>query len=197
MEAANLGAWLAAHPDPAIVERAVAALRTVDSYLAGHPEGSDAFCQTVSAYLAAAQTVVSKFHPPSGEPGLSLAVPTWFYGHEPSNLFAPAIAKYFDNSIREEGLLALATRGVVFAPGSAGTQQEIFQDLTQNHYATYGMRSPMVLFGAQRYQAEHRLLLDMAARSKPDEQYADLIGLLDDEDQVVDFLEQHPPRPVD
>ena len=38
----------------------------------------------------------------------SLGVPTWFYGHEPTNLFATHVAKYFANSIREDGLLAIA-----------------------------------------------------------------------------------------
>ena len=74
----------------------------------------------------------------------SLAVPTWFYGHEPTNQFATHVAKYFANSIREDGLLAIATRGVVFSPGAAGTTQEVFQDATQNHYAVFGTASPMV-----------------------------------------------------
>jgi hypothetical protein len=29
----------------------------------------------------------------------SLAIPTWFYGHEPSNLFSSHIAKYFATEI--------------------------------------------------------------------------------------------------
>jgi predicted Rossmann-fold nucleotide-binding protein len=127
---------------------------------------------------------------------VSLAVPTWFYGHEPSNLFSTAIAKYFDNSIREEGLLAIAQAGVIFAPGSAGTMQEIFQDLTQNHYATYGTRSPMVFLGRERYAAEHALIqafLDQRSMSKV---YGDLVELTDDEDRVVDFIMRHPPRPA-
>jgi two-component system alkaline phosphatase synthesis response regulator PhoP len=44
--------------------------------------------------------------------------------------------------VREDGLLSLAKGGVVFAPGPAGTIQEIFQDLTQNHYGTLGSRRP-------------------------------------------------------
>ena len=77
----------------------------------------------------------------------SLAVPTWLYGHEPSTPFASDIAKYFQNSIREAGLLAIATYGVVFAEGSAGTLQEIFQDAAQNHYRSLGFFSPMVFLG--------------------------------------------------
>ena len=45
--------------------------------------------------------------------GESLAVPTWHYGHEPSSPFATKIAKYFQNSIREDGLLAIAGQGIV------------------------------------------------------------------------------------
>ena len=75
----------------------------------------------------------------------SLAVPTWFYGHEPPTPFATHIAKYFSNSLREDGLLGVAADGVVFAPGRAGTLQEVFQDAAQNYYRVYGGRfSPMV-----------------------------------------------------
>jgi hypothetical protein len=74
----------------------------------------------------------------------SVGIPTWFYGHEPINVFPTHHAKYFSNSVREEGLLAIAKHGVIYAPGSAGTIQEIFQDAAQNHYGTYTEVSPMV-----------------------------------------------------
>ena len=93
----------------------------------------------------------------------SLAVPTWFYGHEPSNLFSVHIAKYFSNSLREDGLLAIAMHGIIFAPGSAGTTQEVFQDATQNHYATYGVVSPMVFLGREHF-GEHTLIYDCLSR---------------------------------
>ena len=35
-----------------------------------------------------------------------LGIPTWHYGHEPTNVFATAIAKYFRNALREAILLA-------------------------------------------------------------------------------------------
>ena len=63
--------------------------------------------------------------------------------------FTRNIAKYFDNSIREDGLLAIAKGGVVYSPGSAGTMQEIFQDAAQNHYLTCGYASPMVFLGIE------------------------------------------------
>ena len=35
----------------------------------------------------------------------TLGIPTWHYGHEPPNVFASAIAKYFRNAVREAVLL--------------------------------------------------------------------------------------------
>lgn len=193
MEAGNLGAWLSGAGEGAI-EEALGLLAEADTFSGGHPEGSEGFAPAVSAYIAAARRVVERFG--GGQPGASLAVPTWFYGHEPTNLFATAIAKYFDNSVREEGLLAVATAGVIYAPGAAGTMQEIFQDLTQNHYATYGSRSPMVLFDSQRYRAEHRLIQDFVTDQGKATVYGDMIALLDEVDEVVDFIKNHPARPA-
>ena len=88
----------------------------------------------------------------AADPGSSIGIPTWLYGHEPPTPLATAHAKYFDNSIREDGLLALATAGVVFAPGRAGTLQEIFQDAAQNYYETVADRfSPMVFLDVDGY----------------------------------------------
>jgi predicted Rossmann-fold nucleotide-binding protein len=77
--------------------------------------------------------------------GPSVGIPTWLYGHEPATPFATEHAKYFENSIREEGLLTLAIYGAIYAPGSSGTLQEIFEDANQNFYVppNEGM-SPMV-----------------------------------------------------
>lgn len=86
-------------------------------------------------------------------PGDSLAVPTWLYGHEPSTPFAGKIAKYFQNSIREDGLVTLGVTGIVFTEGKAGTLQEVFQDAAQNYYSTTGMFCKMVFLSspAKRY----------------------------------------------
>jgi predicted Rossmann-fold nucleotide-binding protein len=192
MEAGNLGAWLAGHDDEGVIDQAIALLRPADTMSGGLEEGTQAYLVAIERYIACARQVVDQLSP--RDPGVSLAIPTWFYGHEPSNLFSTAVAKYFDNSIREEGLLAIAQAGVIYAPGSAGTMQEIFQDLTQNHYATYGARSPMVFLGRDRYAAEHRLITDfITARGAS---YGGLIALLDDEDQVVEFLVDNGPVPA-
>jgi predicted Rossmann-fold nucleotide-binding protein len=170
MEAANLGAWLAPHPDAAIA----AAIET----LAEAPR----FEQTDPYLTAGAQVVAA--HPGGGS---SLAVPTWFYGHEPTNQFATHIAKYFANSIREDGLLAIAQRGVVFAPGSAGTVQEIFQDATQNHYEVFDTVSPMILFGAE-YWTHTLPALPLLRKLAGQRRYAPLVAVAETADEVVSLL---------
>lgn len=178
MEAANLGAWLSASPDDAL-DTAIEMLGTATDY------------RDADAYLTAGERVLERF--PDGAP--SLAVPTWFYGHEPTNQFATHVAKYFANSIREDGLLAMATRGVVFAPGAAGTTQEVFQDATQNHYAVYGTVSPMVFLDRRFWNVElpAEPLLRTLAGDRP---YASLIGAADSADEALDFLRLHPPLEV-
>ena len=87
--------------------------------------------------------------------GGGLAIPTWMYGWEPTTVFAASVGKYFQNSIREDGLLAAATHGIIYAEGKAGTLQEVFQDAAQNYYRSFpapaelghGHFSPMVFLG--------------------------------------------------
>ena len=174
MEAANLGAYFAAYAEADLH----AALET----LADAPHYDD------DGYLGRARTVRERF--PDGAD--SLAVPTWFYGHEPSNLFGTHVAKYFSNSIREDGLLAVCLHGVVFAPGSAGTTQEIFMDATQNHYGTFGWHSPMVFLGRRRYKVDTFLfpLLEQLAWQTD---YQDLLHLTNDPREAFAFLKDHPP----
>jgi hypothetical protein len=122
----------------------------------------------------------------------SLALPTWFYGHEPTNLFSTFVAKYFANGLREDGLLAIARHGVVYAPGSAGTVQEVFMDAAQNHYATFGVVSPMVFLGTDYWTRErpvYPLLTALAARRT----YASMLALCDDVDEAVRFIVEHEP----
>lgn len=174
MEAANLGAYLSG-----ISEQD---LRWVIETLAVAPKYTD------PGYQEAAYTILEQF--PDGAE--SLAIPTWFYGHEPSNLFATYIAKYFSNSIREDTLLALSYYGIVYAPGSAGTTQEIFMDATQNHYVTFDYVSPMVFLGRKRYTEDTQLfplITDLAAGND----YADYLFLTDDPAEVVTFIDGHPP----
>lgn len=178
MEAGNLGAWLAPLPDDALP----AALTTL----------STAVDYSTQEYLDAAAQVLAD-HPGGAE---SLAIPTWFYGHEPTNAFATAVAKYFSNSIREDGLLAIATNGVVYTPGAAGTVQEVFMDATQNHYVTFEVISPMVFMNSA-YWADDRLAAPMLLRQLAgDRPYSEMIAVLDDPTDIVKFIQTHPPRAI-
>ena len=93
---------------------------------------------------------VCKRYPEGGGYG----VPTWFYGHEPPNVFASAIAKYFSNALREDTLLELCGGGVLYLPGAAGTVQEIFQAATPAYYAPEGTRIPPLVLVGREYWTE-------------------------------------------
>lgn len=176
MEATNLGAWIANAEDDFLEQ----ALRE----LAKAPVYSDA------GFHQSAATVRS-WHPDGSS---SLAIPTWFYGHEPSNQFSTYIAKYFSNGLREDGLLAIAKYGVIYAPGSAGTTQEIFMDAAQNHYGTFDFVSPMIFLGEDRYGPATGLY-ETLQRLASDRQYQAMLGLTDDPEQVVRWIESRSPEP--
>jgi predicted Rossmann-fold nucleotide-binding protein len=131
------------------------------------------------------------------DPGASLAVPTWYYGHEPPTPLATHIAKYFQNSIREDVLLAVAANGVVYAPGRAGTLQEIFQDAAQNYYHSQGgVFSPMVFYDSKFWHETLRvkpLLKDLFVKNGRGDEYKAKVRYLDGVDEVVDFLVGQEP----
>ncbi len=132
MEATHVGAYFAARED--------SDLQAALEILKVRPSGATGGEYADEDWLHRAWRVLEAFPIPPGTEAqcLSVGVPTWLYGHEPPAPFATRIAKYFANSVREDGLLAIATHGVIFAPGSAGTTQEVFQDAAQNHYFTAG-----------------------------------------------------------
>ncbi len=123
-------------------------------------------------------------------PGESVAIPTWLYGHEPTSPLATHIAKYFQNSIREDGLLAVATHGVIYAEGRAGTLQEIFQDANQNYYRLFGHFSPMTFYGADYWVKQIPAVPVLQALFTP-EDFASFILVTDEPEKIVDFLVQH------
>ncbi|MGD1889329.1 MAG: LOG family protein [Cyclobacteriaceae bacterium] len=176
MEAANLGAYFAFQSDVDLRE-AIAMLEVAPHY-------SD------PTYVSQAKKVIEKF--PTGH--TSLAIPTWFYGHEPSNLFASHIAKYFSNSIREDTLLAICLHGVIFAPGSAGTVQEIFMDAAQNHYASFNYVSPMIFLGRKWYEIES-MIFPLVKKLSYGKRYHDLLFISDDPKRIVQFVANHKPVP--
>lgn len=183
MEAANLGARFAGRDDEALRD-AIDTLKVAPTY-SDHE-------WLVQAMRVRRDHAVLLDAPPIA----TLGVPTFFYGHEPPNAFATHHAKYFANSTREEGLVSLATHGIVFAPGSAGTVQEIFQDACQNHYGTIkGLVSPMALLGV-RYWTETLPvvpLLDALAGAT----WRDRVVIGDDPTALVQFLVEHGPRTLD
>jgi predicted Rossmann-fold nucleotide-binding protein len=133
MEAANLGCFLGRSPAAAVAE-AVAELAEVP-----------AFRPSVDEWLRPALSVRARV----ADPHDSLSIPTWHYGHEPSNVFATGIAKYFRNAEREAILLEICDVGIVFLPGAGGTVQEIFQDACENYYADESSVAEMVLVGRE------------------------------------------------
>ena len=163
MEATHLGAWMAGRTEKELLE-------ALDILSAGP-------LYTDPLWLSTAWQVRNRFPCLGYE---SLGIPTWLYGHEPSTPFATHIAKYFDNSIREDGILTISKGGIIYTPGSAGTLQEIFQEAVQNHYLTFGYASPMIFMGKQFWTEEvpvWPLMMNLVEKGR----YKNLILCLTDE----------------
>jgi predicted Rossmann-fold nucleotide-binding protein len=180
MEAANLGAWFAPAPD--------GELDAALELLAGAPS----YEHDAVTYVEVAAAVRDRW-PVGGE---SLGVPTWVYAQEPTSAFCTHIAKYFTNSIREDGLLALARSGVVYTPGGAGTAQEIFTDAAQNTNTLYEVRSPMVFLGRAFHELQEPELLIAVRRQAARFGWAELVAVVDDVDDAVAFVVEHDPDRV-
>lgn len=130
-------------------------------------------------------------------PEKSLGVPTWLYGHEPVTPLATHVAKYFQNSIREDVLLGMATNGIVFAEGAAGTVQEVFQNAAQNFYHDPSAEfAPMVFLGKKFWQKDYPVepvLKALSVKSKMVDEYNAKVRFFDTIDETVDFLLQNSP----
>jgi predicted Rossmann-fold nucleotide-binding protein len=177
MEAANLGAYLA---DCSDAERDMA----VDA-IARTP----APVEDRAGYMGAANDIRERFAPGRE----SLAIPTWVNVGEPISQFASHIAKYFSNSIREDGMLAVATAGIVFAPGGAGTMQEIFQDAAQNADRVFG-RSPMAFLDTRHYCHETGLYTALE-RQATRLGFSDLLSVGDEPEQLLERFPVVTTRP--
>ncbi|NOZ33687.1 MAG: hypothetical protein GXO80_00120 [Chlorobi bacterium] len=138
MEATHVGAWFAGRNSDD--------LKNAFDILDTAPVYKD------KLWMDTAIQIIDKF--PNNNKYESLGIPTWLYGHEPPTPFATKIAKYFANSVREDGLLTIAKGGIIFSPGSAGTIQEIFQEITQNHYLSFGYASPMIFMNKKFWTEE-------------------------------------------
>lgn len=191
MEAAHLGAALAGGID-AELDQALAGLATQPLVPAlGRIVDSNgaidfALVAAACAWFRPAFELAKSFRAPRD----SLAVPTWQYGHEPPTPFATHIAKYFQNSIREDGLLAIARQGIVCMEGKAGTIQEVFQDSAQNYYELFGPPSPMVLFGVDYWMTSYPIV--PVLRKLFAAQFAKYVLLTDSVEAAAQFIEQFP-----
>jgi predicted Rossmann-fold nucleotide-binding protein len=210
MEAGNLGGFLSgAEIDdaavPALLDEALAILGGENRYAL--PDR-----QLNPDYLDAAQRVIDHFI--GGQPewgwhsssingprnseasdwgGLSASIPTWFYGHEPTNLFSSHIAKFFENSLREDGLVTVAHRGIIFAPGRAGTLQEIFADVTQNYYVEPpDQPAPMIFLGTEFWTKELNVIgvLESLARLAGDQEkpFIRKVTVCDSTDDAIEAI---------
>ena len=178
MEAANLGARLADRPQEDH-EKALAHLAAVPGYR-----------PSVGAWADVALEVLDRW-PGATE---SLGIPTWRYGHEPPNVFATAIAKYFRNATREAILVEVCDAGIVFLPGVGGTVQEVFQDGCENFYADESSVAPMVLVG-RRYWTETVPawpLLSSLSRGRVMEPH---VHLVDTVEEAADLIENTTREP--
>lgn len=139
MEAANLGAVDRIGGLDAALER----LRAVDSFR----PSIDAWAESAFA----ARALLGEPRPDLSDLR-SIGIPTWFYGHEPPNVFGDAIAKFFSNALREDDLLTGARDGIIVLEGAAGTVQEIFQSVTPLYYAADDVPLPhLVLVGRSQW----------------------------------------------
>jgi predicted Rossmann-fold nucleotide-binding protein len=172
MEAANLGSYLS-DGDEAGLTAAIDQLAQAPDFLDHEP------------YTAAALAV--RRARPAGDLLGGIAIPTWLYGHEPANLFAAAIAKYFSNAIREDTLLRIARGGVVFAPGWAGTVQEVFQTATKAFYRSDGDSGPLV-FLDRAYWTEQVPIASLLAPLLAHSPQGDLGRLIHITDEVIDAV---------
>lgn len=142
MEAANLGAFV---PDVDVLRDALPRLATVPSFRPDITPWARVAMEVRRDLLGDEPLLPAETLGPSAR---SLGIPTWFYGHEPPNVFCDVVAKYFSNAIREDGILARSNGGIIVLPGAAGTVQEIFQAVTPLYYAAdEEALPPLVLVG--------------------------------------------------
>jgi predicted Rossmann-fold nucleotide-binding protein len=180
MEAANLGAYLSTRPREDLMA-AIDELATAADFR--QPQG----------YTAAALKVRATFRPDPAagwDRAGGLSIPTWFFGHEPANLFAGRVGKLFSNAAREELILKLSRGGIVFAPGRAGTVQEVFQATTMSFYGTVDHSGPFVFLGRRFWTDDLpvRSLLAPLLEASPLGDLSSLIHVTDDIEEVTTLL---------
>jgi predicted Rossmann-fold nucleotide-binding protein len=170
MEAGNLGAYFAGRR----LEDLHAAIDEQKRFPVYHGHESQ--------YIDTARSITAR--QAAGAP--NLAVATWRFEEEPISQFATHIAKLFENSVREEGLLSIADAGVAYFEGGFGTLREVFQDLAQNDAAEPEHQMAMVFVDSDAYGepgSPFHLARSRARRAAPP--FDDLITVADSSDAVV------------
>jgi predicted Rossmann-fold nucleotide-binding protein len=195
MEAAHLGARYAPLGDDALADALARISRDPALRRFPFPHGTDLVID--GAYDVTAIAELHAWMRPAMElaqeseamAGASVGIPTWLYGHEPATPFATEHAKYFENSIREEGLLTLAIYGAIYAPGSSGTLQEIFEDANQNFYGppSEGM-SPMVFLDIDEFWTKQFPVIPVL-RSLFGKEFDDVVAIVSTADEAVAAIE--------
>lgn len=176
MEAANLGALCPTE----------GALRDALGRLAGIPSFRPSIDDWAGIALEVHDDVLRK--PVADSRVRSIGIPTWFYGHEPPNVFCNGIAKYFSNAVREDGLLARSTAGLVVLRGAAGTVQEIFQSVTPLYYAEAERAlPPLVLVGIDHWSRDVPVwnAIEALGRDRGLGQVVHLVDTVDEAAEVV------------
>ena len=190
MEAANLGALCRT---PEAVEEAVRRIAPVPGF---RPDVTPWAAVALAARAAVVGDEPQGASETLGPTARSLGIPTWFYGHEPPNVFCDVIAKYFSNAIREEGLLARSTAGVVVLDGAAGTVQEIFQAVTPLYYARDDAPlPPLVLVGREHWTETVPVwpALQALTRGRRMEQAVHLVETVDEVLPLLPSVSAAPP----
>jgi len=180
MEATNLGAFTTSSSD----------LEDALSELARAP----GFADSIDRWALPALRLHERLAPDPSVPARSLGVPTWFYGHEPPNLFCRWVAKFFSNAIREDVLLARCDAGVIVLPGAAGTVQEVFQTATHLYYGKAERQPPLVLVGREHWTSTLPVweVLRCLADGRTMEP---AIHLVDSVDEALDVVGNPPEMP--
>lgn len=208
MEAGNLGALLAPFADEKLEE--IKPILIADN--------AQDFRNDPQNWFEAGKKVLDNlfgdWKNPPHKNSQSLGIPTWLYGHEPSNIFATHIAKFFYNSLREDGLVTIADGGIIFAEGNAGTVQEIFQDACQNYYCDAEfVPTPMVLFNSSPNfwtresdeigDKDHRtkslkpLLTQLASEQHAPHNFESALLFSDNIDEILEFFKNYHDKNID
>lgn len=136
MEAAHVGAWFVGRSDEDL-DNAIKMLARVPKYVKNE-------------WLRVAAEVQDKY--PRLLSAKDVAITTYVYGHRPPTPFASVLTTYFSESLREEAILLSSTGAVIFTPGGAGTDEEVFESIKYNTYRSLYRERPLILFNSDHWR---------------------------------------------